>query len=72
MNQKEVGRYLRELRGERTLDKVSDDTGIGRSALNMYELGLRVPRDEAKVKLSQYYKVPIDIFFRGNFTNREE
>ena len=64
----EVGKRLRVLRGERTLQKVSDDTGLGVSALTMYELGKRMPRDEAKIALANYYSVSIDdLFFADSF-----
>lgn len=68
INTTEVGKRLRELRGSRTLRKVSDDTGLGVSALTMYELGKRMPRDEAKIVLSNYYSVSIDdLFFAKSF-----
>ena len=51
MDQKEMGRRLRELRGERTIKEAAADLGISVSALNMYELGERIPRDEVKIKL---------------------
>lgn len=64
----EIGRRLRALRGDRTLQKVSDDTGLGVSALTMYELGNRMPRDEAKIALANYYGVSIDnLFFAEKF-----
>lgn len=60
-----IGKRLRDLRGEKTITEVSEDTGIGRSALNMYELGYRIPRDEAKIKLAEYYGKRVeDIFFK--------
>lgn len=59
-----IGQRLRGLRGEKTLDEVSNATGIGRSALNMYELGYRTPRDEAKIALAIYYGKSVgEIFF---------
>lgn len=67
----EIGQRLRALRTKCgcTLQRVSDDTGLGVSALTMYELGQRMPRDEAKIILSDYYKVSInDLFFAQNFT----
>ena len=68
----EIGQRLRKLRGERTLQKVSDDTGLGVSALTMYELGQRMPRDEAKIILAEYYDVSIEaLFFAQDFTIRE-
>ena len=68
----EVGKRLRALRGNRTLQNVSDETGLGVSALTMYELGQRMPRDEAKMILSEYYHVSIDdLFFANSFTKCE-
>lgn len=68
----EIGKRLRLLRKDRTLQEVSNDTGLGMSALTMYELGQRMPRDEAKLILSNYYNVTIDdLFFNQNFTIRE-
>ena len=67
-----VGNKLRGLRGSKTLDCVSADTGISRSALNMYELGMRTPRDEVKIKLATYYGVSIaDLFFDEQITFRD-
>lgn len=69
----EIGKRLRALRGDRTLQKVSDDTGLGVSALTMYELGNRMPRDEAKITLAKYYETTIDsLFFSRNFTKRDK
>lgn len=59
----EIGRRLRALRGDRTIEKVSVDTGLGVSALTMYELGKRMPRDEAKIVLARYYNVTVDELF---------
>lgn len=60
----DVAFVLRSLRGERTVLDVSEATGIGVSALNNYEAGLRMPRDEAKAALAQFYGLSVDdIFF---------
>ncbi len=59
-----IGKRLRSLRGEKSIDQVAKDTGISRSALNMYELGERMPRDLKKIILAEYYgKSVSDIFF---------
>lgn len=64
MDPEKIAERLRKLRGERTLDEVSKATGIGRSAMGMYETGQRIPRDEVKIKLAQYYNKTIEeIFF---------
>lgn len=60
----QIGERLRALRGDRTIMEVSRATGIGRPALSNYEAGLRVPRDEAKLALANYYEKTVDeIFF---------
>lgn len=59
-----IGEKLRKLRGTRSSAEVSAALGISRSALSMYENGNRIPRDEVKVAIANYYKVPVqDIFF---------
>lgn len=64
-----IGKRLRALRGKMTLEELSQATGIGRSALNMYELGSRMPRDEAKIKLANFFGVSVErIFYAGNDT----
>ena len=60
----ENGKRLRELRGKRTREEVSKETGIGITSLAMYESGERNPRDEVKLTLANYYgKTVSDIFF---------
>lgn len=55
---------LRELRGNRRREEVAVALGISYSALVSYETGERVPRDEVKIRISNYYKKPIqEIFF---------
>lgn len=63
-----IGEKLKSLRSGRglTQDQVAQDLGISRSAINSYELDQRVPRDEVKVRLANYYEKPIqDIFFES-------
>lgn len=63
MDRSTIGNKLRDLRGEMTLEKVAGDLGISVSALNMYELGNRIPRDEIKIKIADYYKTSVDSLF---------
>lgn len=52
------------LRGEISRIEVAEAIGISVSALAMYEQGNRIPGDEIKIKLADFYCVPIqDIFF---------
>lgn len=59
-----VGNILVNLRGEKTQEEVSNAVGISVSALSMYEQDNRVPRDEIKIKLANFYgKTVQEIFF---------
>lgn len=51
------------LRGERSRTQVAEAVGISVSALQMYENGQRVPRDDIKVKLARFYGVSVEYLF---------
>lgn len=64
MNPVEIGKRLIELRGSRTQQEVADAVQISVSAYSMYENGQRIPRDNVKIRLANYFKKPIyKIFF---------
>ena len=58
-----IGKTLVNLRGETTREKVAKDLGISLSALCAYEDGKRLPRDEVKIKISEYYGIPGEEIF---------
>lgn len=58
-----VGKRLSELRGEKTQQKVANDLGISQSAYAMYESGQRVPSDEKKRKIAEYYNRTVQSIF---------
>lgn len=58
-----TGEKLRKLRGNKTAVKVAKDLGISRSALIKYENDERVPRDEIKKKIAEYYGRTIQFIF---------
>jgi transcriptional regulator with XRE-family HTH domain len=59
-----IGQKLIELRGARSREQIAAALGISVSAMQMYENNRRVPRDEIKMKLAQFYNVSVDeIFF---------
>ena len=61
---KGYGQILRELRGTRSLEEVANAAGVTRSAICMYEAEARVPRDETKVALADFFgKTVQEIFF---------
>lgn len=73
MDMQLIGKKLRQLRGDRTLNEVSEATGIGVSALGNYEAGLRMPRDDAKIELANYFGMSIgELFYPDEITKRED
>jgi len=67
MNNEAIARRLIKLRGGKSRETVANAVGISVSALAMYEQGERVPRDNIKIKLANYYKRSIEfIFFNSN------
>ena len=59
-----IGKRLVELRGERTQEEVAKGVGLSLSAIGMYERGERIPRDEIKIRLANYYNKSVQqIFF---------
>nr|WP_309101650.1 helix-turn-helix transcriptional regulator [Fredinandcohnia onubensis] len=64
MDKQQIGKTLLKLRGDIPREKVANDIGISVSALQMYENGQRIPRDEIKVRIANYYQKTVqDIFF---------
>lgn len=58
-----AGQKLKDLRGDRSRDSVAAAVGISSSALGMYENNLRIPRDDIKKKLADYYGVTVQHLF---------
>ena len=58
-----IGTKLKALRGKKTQEEVAKDLGITKSALSMYERDERVPRDEVKVRIANYYNESIVTIF---------
>ena len=64
MDSKSIGCKLRALRGDLDAKTVSEALGISTSALFMYERGERIPRDQIKKRISQYFGESVEeIFF---------
>ena len=60
----EVGKKLRALRGNSSIENVAKAVDISPSALSMYENGARVPRDDIKIMLAQFFNTTVgDLFF---------
>ncbi len=68
-----IGEKLRALREERslTLDEVAQDLELTRQAIYNYESDTRIPRDEIKIKLCQYYGVGVENIFFDQKSNEK-
>ena len=59
-----IGKKLATLRGKKSMPEVAESLGVSLSAYVKYERNERVPRDEIKVKIANYYgKTVQEIFF---------
>ncbi len=64
MNKKLIGKRLINLRGQTSREEVASSVDISVSALQMYENAQRIPRDEIKCRLADYYKISVqELFF---------
>lgn len=60
---KEIGREITALRGNRSRAVVAEAIGVSTSALQMYENGERVPRDETKIAIANYFNTTVGTLF---------
>lgn len=66
MDPKQIRTRLVDLRGKRSQAEVAQAVGISPSALSMYEAGERIPRDEIKERLAEYYGTDVQSIFFAN------
>ena len=58
-----VGERLKKLRGSRTQGEVAEALGVTTMAVSQWENGLRMPSDDMKVKIAQFYKKTVMVIF---------
>ena len=59
-----IGEKLRALRGDKAAEEVAKFAGVTPQAVYQYERGERIPRDEIKIKLAEYFRKTVtEIFF---------
>ncbi len=63
MNYERVAKNLINLRNEKSREEVARAVGISVSTLQMYENGQRIPRDNIKIKLADFYGVTVQTIF---------
>lgn len=63
-----IGERLRVLRGIRTQGVVSEGTGLSQARISNYEHGLRIPNDDAKIALANFFGVTVqDLFYTSKY-----
>lgn len=58
-----IAKRLVRLRRNKTQKDIAEAVNISVSALAMYESGKRIPRDEVKAAIAEYYNVSIESLF---------
>jgi putative transcriptional regulator len=63
MSKEKVAKKLIALRGDRSREEVAESVDISVSALQMYENGQRMPRDDIKIRIANYYGISVQQLF---------
>ena len=65
MDAKAIGKKIEQMRLERNMTQASlaAEIGVTPMAISLYESGGRVPRDEIKMKLCDYFGVTVSALF---------
>lgn len=63
MDASKIGEKLISLRGEKTQAEVANALGITQESISFYENGKRIPSDEVKIKLAEYYGTTVQAIF---------
>ena len=58
-----IGKKLKDLRGDKSQSEVANAIGVTTMAISSYENGERVPRDEIKIKLAEYFETNVEYLF---------
>lgn len=66
MNNKLIGKRLAKLRDKKSQEEVARDLGISTSAYVKYESGVRMPRDEVKIRIAEYFNTDVQSLFYAN------
>lgn len=67
MDTKAIGKKLEELRRAKgiTQAEVAEAIGISAMAVSLYENGERIPRDEVKIRIADFFKTSVSSIFFG-------
>lgn len=63
MDKKVIGTRLKELRGSKTQAEVAKAIGVSQPAIALYETGDRIPQDDVKIKIANFFGVTVESIF---------
>lgn len=63
MDSEKIALRLRKLRGNKTQKFVAEKIGVKPSTYAMYEIGQRIPSDENKKKIADYFGKSVQYIF---------
>lgn len=63
MNREKICKRLKELRGYKPQRIVADELGIAQSTYASYEMGQRIPKDDIKIRIAEYFKTTVQALF---------
>lgn len=63
MDKQKIANNLKSLRGNTSQAEVARAVGITPAAMANYEQGIRIPRDEVKKRIAEYYGVTVESIF---------
>lgn len=63
MDAKKIGAKLKDLRGSKSQKEVAEAVNVTDMAISLYESGDRIPRDEVKIALAEYFGVSVESIF---------
>lgn len=70
MDRNAIAERLRKLRGAKRREEVALACGVTAQAISMYETGARVPNDDIKVRLADYYGQTVQSIFYSGSVNK--
>lgn len=63
MNRQKIASTLRVLRNKRPREEVAMACGVTAQAISMYETGARIPSDEIKQRIAEFYQKTVQEIF---------
>ena len=60
-----IGNKLKALRSKKGIssEEFAKSVGVSTSAVGMYENGYRIPRDQIKIRIAEFYGVTVESLF---------